>query len=94
MSIQHIHQDHKYWPFRSLKDKKEDEAVHLPNPVVDGKFYLLYLLIPVSTATAYMQIVIALHINLETYQECPCWRIYIGSLAGSSMYMHTRLSYS
>lgn len=67
MSVQHIHQDHKYWPFRSLKDKKEDEAVHLPNPVVDGKFYLLYLLIPVSTAIcciistagAYMQLVIA-----------------------------------
>ena len=40
MCAQRIQQDlgqHKHWPFRSLKDKKEDQAVHLPDPVVDGE---------------------------------------------------------
>jgi len=37
MSVQKDLGEHKYWPFRSLKNKKEDEAAHLPNPVVDGE---------------------------------------------------------
>ena len=40
MCAQRIQQDlgqHKYWPFQCLKDKKEDQAVHLPDPVVDGE---------------------------------------------------------
>ena len=38
MSIQKDLGEHQYWPFKSLKDKEEDEAVHLPNPLVDGEF--------------------------------------------------------
>ena len=38
MNVQKDLGEHKYWPFKSLKDKKEDEAVHLPNPLVDGEF--------------------------------------------------------
>jgi len=38
MSVQKDLGEHKYWPFKSLKDKEEDEAVHLPNPLVDGEF--------------------------------------------------------
>lgn len=71
MNIRRIHQvndRHQYWPFRSLEDKRADEAVHLSDPIVDGEINI-YLCFSIKC----MQVgIVLLHFQLNLYKRlCP-----------------------